>query len=72
MTRREIVEFAKGRASAYIEVGQYKEAIDSFLSDLNSHDETREMFNNLSASGMLARMEGTREAAVRFINGVPS
>ena len=43
MTRAEHLEWAKGRALAYLERGEPDNALASILSDLSKHEETAEL-----------------------------
>lgn len=69
MTRAEHMDWCKGRAREYLERGDATNAIASMASDLNKHDETRQLGATAGFLALAAGMEGTVEAARRFVEG---
>lgn len=70
MTRAEHLAWCKQRAIAYIEAGDYKQALTSMLSDMRKHPETEkhvglQMGVMLMISGHLSSPEEIR----KFIEG---
>jgi hypothetical protein len=68
--RQKHLQWCKDRAMAYIEVGDFRGAITSMLSDIKKNAETEKSAGTLvSVLGLDAIMEGTEEAAREFIQG---
>jgi len=71
MTRQEHLDWARKRALEYCDRGELQHALDSLMSDLINHEETRdypllESFNEKWENGKL----GTQEAMRELINSV--
>lgn len=69
-TREEHIKWAKERANFYINKGDWKDALNSFYSDMNKHPETKnhpylEIGVQISLGGGLK----TPEEVTKFING---
>ncbi len=69
MTRTEHIKWAKQRALAYVDAGDYNNAVSSMLSDLSKHEETRNLGN--AFIGMAGALEIRRgpDAVRHWING---
>ena len=70
-TRQEHIEWAKTRAYEYLDLNQPQNALDSLLSDLTKHPETKE--HSAVQLGMSLRIFGglsTAQDVRRFIDGV--
>ena len=68
-TREEHMTWCKKRAHEYLDTGDAKNAVTSMMSDLNKHEGTRSVAEATAMLGMMAAMEGTVEAARRFVDG---
>ena len=69
MDRKEHIQWCKGRALKYIEIGDVSQALTSMISDMRNHKETE---NHLSIDFMFkSMMEGnvSRKKAETLING---
>ncbi len=69
MTRTEHIEWCKKRARKYLNAGDAQEAIMSMASDYGKHSETRNDAQMISMLTISATMEGTIDAARRFVEG---
>ena len=66
-SRAEHIRFCKQRAQVYLDMGDPSQAVASMMSDLNSHEETKILADNLAPLSLLAGMDINE--ARRFING---
>ena len=71
MTRAEHLEWCKVRAMRYMEIGDFKNAVTSMLSDLSKHEETKASSQGICAQlGIFTLMNNpTRETISHFIEG---
>jgi len=70
MTRKEHMQWCKGRALSYVDAGKPQEAISSMMSDLTKHEETRELMKGpLAMIAMWELQRGTPESVREFITG---
>ena len=68
MTRSEHMAWCKQRALEYVDTGDCQQAVNSMLSDLNKHDETRGLAEALGMIGLMEAQNGV-EATRRWITG---
>ena len=68
-TRAEHVAWAKARALEYLERDEIRQAITSFVSDMNKHDECR-MSAGWNTLCMMLMIQNDAEAVRQFIEGV--
>jgi hypothetical protein len=68
MTRDDHIKLCKQRANEYLKRGDVSNAINSMLSDLDKHSETREVGAKMSMDGMICVIENDLDKARRFIN----
>ena len=70
MTREEYLKWYKQRALEYVAAGDLEGALNSMMSDLRKHDETKENSKwPFTALGRIAAKRGDPKEMVRFING---
>lgn len=69
MTRDEHLAWCKARAHEYLAIGDVQNAVQSMVSDLGKHDETKNVAPELLALGFPVMLSGDREQARRFIDG---
>jgi hypothetical protein len=69
MTRDEHMALCKKRALAYLDDGDAKSAVASMLSDLDKHDETRQVGQAMGNLGLLYLMNGDDLGVRRWIEG---
>ena len=69
-SRAEHLEWCKGRARVYLDVGDWQQSWTSFASDMGKHDETRE--HPALMLGMMLLMSGSNASVPemrKFIEG---
>jgi len=72
MTRKEHLDWCKQRALEYVDGGNLQEAFTSFVSDIDKHEETKdilELIQLLGISLLLAGNLDTKEKMREHING---
>lgn len=69
MTRSEHLNWAKARALEYLDRGDLANALTSFCSDMNKHDETKQAVADLMPLGMLEVMHNNEHGLRNWING---
>jgi hypothetical protein len=69
MTREEHIAECKRRAIEYLDEGDVLNGITSMLSDLNKHQETREIGEKMTMLGMLYLTNNDLPGARRFVEG---
>jgi hypothetical protein len=70
MTRAEYLEWCKGRAREYLDVGALGDAVASMLSDLGKNPETEKSVQpELGMIGIMAAANGDASGVRAFIEG---
>jgi hypothetical protein len=70
MTRDEHLAWCKEQALEYVDIGELNNAVTSMGSDLNKHEETRNLANDgLLMLGMRCVMDNDSAAVRRWIEG---
>jgi len=68
MSRAEHLAWCRQRAHAYLAIGDVQNAIQSMMSDLQKHDETRSS-SNRELMALSVMMSGNLDLARRYIEG---
>jgi hypothetical protein len=71
-TAAEHLQWCKDRALQYLYDGDVKNAVASFWSDMDKHEETKISNQALQLLGLQAAMHNDSEAAFRWITGFRS
>jgi hypothetical protein len=69
MTRDEHLAWCKQRAHEYLAIGDIQNAVQSMLSDLQKHDETKAIAPELLALSFPVMLSGDHDQARRYIDG---
>lgn len=69
MTRDEHLTFCKQRAHEYLAIGDVQNAVQSMMSDLQKHDDTKNVAPEVLALGFSVMLSGDRDLARRYIDG---